>query len=84
MNKKDTIIEDVLKKMFEYAGQIPHYENLKESKSQWQSYLTMPMENKKRWIAWGTNYLQTELGISHSRAEFEMKALDMVYGLKTN
>jgi hypothetical protein len=84
MNKKDIIIEAVLKKMFEYAGQVPYYDNLKETKSQWQPYLKIPADNKKKWIAWGTHYLQTELGISQSRAEFEMKALDMVYGLKTN
>jgi len=84
MNKKDTIIESVLKKMFEYAGQVPYYNNLKETKSQWQPYFKMTSENKKRWLAWGTQYLQTELGIPYERAEFEMKALDMVYGLKTD
>ena len=82
MNKKDLIIETVLKKMFEYAGQVPYYENLKETKSQWQHYVSMSEENKKKWLVWGANYLQKELNISPSRAEFEMRALDMVYGFK--
>ena len=84
MNKKDIVIETVLQKMFEYAGQVPYYDNLKETKSQWQPYFKMTLENKSKWIAWGTRYLQTELGIPYDRAEFEMKALDMVYGLKTD
>ena len=57
MNKKDIIIEAVLQKMFEYAGQVVYYENLKESKNEWQQYFTMPKENKEKWLLWGTNYL---------------------------
>lgn len=84
MNKKDIIIEAVLQKMFEYAGQVVYYENLKESKNEWQPYFTIPKENKDKWIAWGTNYLAKELNLPQSRAEFEMIALDKVFGLKTH
>jgi hypothetical protein len=83
MNKKDIIIEAVLRKMFEYAGQVVYYENLKESKSEWQPYFKMPKENKDKWLVWGTNYLAKELNLPHQRAVFEMNALDMVFGLKT-
>jgi hypothetical protein len=83
MNKKDIIIEAVLHKMFEYAGQVVYYENLKESKNEWQPYFTIPKENKEKWLAWGTNYLAKELELPQSRAKFEMDALDKVFGLKT-
>lgn len=83
MNKKDEIIENVLQKMFEYAGQSIHYENLKESKSQWQPYFTIPKENKEKWLEWGTKYLAKELNLPQSRAKFEMDTLDKVFGLKT-
>ena len=83
MATRDDIINELLKKMFEFSGNWPPYENLRENKNEWHSLYSMNKEAKARWLSWGSSYLQKQLGISSSRAQMEMQMLDQMWGLKT-
>jgi len=83
MDKRTEIINELLKKMFEFSGNYPPYENLRETQNQWRGMYSMPQDAKIKWLNWGTGYLQKEMGLSQSRAQMEMQMLDQMWGLKT-
>lgn len=83
MANRAEIIQTLLEKMFEYAGYPAPNGNLRETKKDWHSNYYMRSTDKDMWVAWGTRYLQTELGLSKDRAGLEMDILSLSFGLKT-
>ena len=83
MNKKYQVTQELLAKMFEFAGYSVPNENLRETKSQWHNQYQMSNASKLQWINWGTNYIQQELGVPKDRAKLEMEMLAMTFGLKS-
>jgi len=83
MNKKYQVTEELLTKMFEFAGYPAPNTNLRETKSQWYDKYQMSNVSKLQWINWGTNYIQEQLGTTNSRAKMEMEMLAMTFGLKS-
>ena len=80
--KKYQLIQELLEKMFEYAGHYPPNQNLRETKRDWYNNYHISKEAKKLWMNWATNRLQSEMGLTHSRAELEIQMLDVSFGLK--
>lgn len=83
MANRNEMIEELLQKMFEFAGHNVYYSNLLENKAHWRTLYTMPQDAKVRWLNWGAGYLQKRLGLNSTRAQAEMQMLDAMYGLKT-
>ena len=81
--RKYQIIQELLEKMFEYAGHYPPNQTLRETKRDWYNNYTMSKEAKQQWIAWGTTHLQSEMGLPRDRAATEMQMLDLTFGLKS-
>lgn len=83
MATRNEIINELLIKMFEYAGITPPYQDLKSTKDQWRNSYMMHQEAKIKWLNWCKSVLQERLGVAPDRCEFEAMALDLTYGLKT-
>lgn len=83
MNKKQQIIQELLSKMFEFAGHNAPNQNLRDTKSEWFGNYQMSKESRLEWLNWGTGFLHKELQLPKDRAKLEMEMLALTFGLKT-
>lgn len=83
MATRNELINEMLKKMFEYASITPPYDDLRSTKDKWQSVYSMPQDAKIKWLNWGAGFLKQRFGVDGERAKDEMEMMDTMYGLKT-
>lgn len=80
--KNEIIVENLINKMFEFAGHQVTYEDIKDRKDDWYRQWTMTEEQNKQWKDWGISYIKKSNHFIKYRAEKEMAWFDLMYGLR--
>ena len=80
--KKQTTFEDIINKMFEFAGHEVTYNDIKDRKDEWYHQWTMTKEQNDAWVLWGTDYIIKKTKRNRRLSEMEMIAICANYGLK--
>jgi len=79
--KRELFVEDTINKMFEIAGYLVTYQDIKDRKDDWFREYTMTVEQGEEFKKWGKKYLMKELRESAKSAEREMMWFNLQWGL---
>ena len=81
--QNDTLLKDIIDKMFEIAGHSLKYEDVVGRTDDWYQQYTMTESQNKEWREWGTAYIKKNKRGYAKIASREMTMLDLYIGLKT-
>jgi hypothetical protein len=80
--KKQNTFENIINKMFEFAGHEVTYNDVKDRKDEWYHQWTMTKEQNDAWVLWGSDYIKQKTGRNKRLSEMEMNMICANYGLK--
>mgnify|MGYP000312202963 CR=1 FL=1 len=81
--KRELFVEDTINKMFEIAGHLVTYQDIKDRKDDWFTKWTMTEAQRDEWKEWCFNYLKKNKKAWTKRlVEREVAMFDLCYGLK--
>ena len=83
MKKTDTLLKEIIDKMFEIAGHSLRYEDVVGREDPWFQEYTMTESQNKEWREWGTDYIKSKKKAWAKVASREMAMIDLYIGLKT-
>ena len=76
------ISKALINEMFKIAGHDVKYEDIATRKDEWYQEWTMTEEQNKRWVEWGTKFIEHHLNTLPKIAQSEMAMFNLNYGLK--
>ena len=79
---KQQITKALINEMFKIAGYNVTYDDIATRKDAWYLQWTMTEEQNKKWIEWGTKFIQKHMNTLPKLAQDEMRMFNLNYGLK--
>ena len=82
MTKQEKAVQDLINKMFEFAGHEVTYTDIKDREDAWYTDWTMTVAQHEQWMEWGAAYLRKELRMRKEASKKQMSWFALNYGLK--
>lgn len=79
---KVQITKALINEMFKIAGYTVTYDDIVNRKDAWYLDWTMTEEQNKRWVEWGTKFIQKHMNTLPKSAQDQMRMFNLNYGLK--